>query len=141
MFKHKIRVIFTVLVLSLALVATAFAHSGRTDSGGGHRDNKNASGLGSYHYHHGYPAHLHPNGVCPYAQTENSSSVSPSSGYAEYISTVRNNVTIYVNGEKIDADNFLYNGTTYVSVRALTEAIDGEIDYDSTNKSITITIE
>ena len=45
----------------------AEAHSGRTDSHGGHRDNKNKSGLGSYHYHcGGYPAHLHTNGVCPY---------------------------------------------------------------------------
>lgn len=44
------------------------AHSGRTDSSGGHKDNKNKSGLGSYHYHcGGYPAHLHENGVCPYA--------------------------------------------------------------------------
>lgn len=49
-------------------VMEAQAHSGRTDASGGHRDNKNASGLGSYHYHcGGYPAHLHPNGVCPYA--------------------------------------------------------------------------
>lgn len=49
------------------LVTPAFAHSGRTDSSGGHRDNKNVSGLGSYHYHHGYGPHLHPNGICPYA--------------------------------------------------------------------------
>ncbi len=46
---------------------TAEAHSGRTDAQGGHHDYKNKSGLGSYHYHcGGYPAHLHPNGVCPY---------------------------------------------------------------------------
>lgn len=46
---------------------TVQAHSGRTDSSGGHRDNKNKSGLGSYHYHcGGHPAHLHNNGVCPY---------------------------------------------------------------------------
>lgn len=45
-----------------------FAHSGRTDSNGGHRDNKNKSGLGSYHYHcGGHPAHLHTKGVCPYS--------------------------------------------------------------------------
>ena len=45
----------------------AEAHSGRTDANGGHKDNKNKSGLGSYHYHcGGHPAHLHPNGVCPY---------------------------------------------------------------------------
>lgn len=50
-----------------ALATTALAHSGRTDSDGGHRDNKNKSGLGSYHYHcGGYPAHLHTYGYCPY---------------------------------------------------------------------------
>lgn len=48
-------------------VLVAEAHSGRTDRYGGHRDNKNKSGLGSYHYHcGGHPAHLHENGVCPY---------------------------------------------------------------------------
>ena len=49
-----------------------FAHSGRTDSNGGHHDYKNASGLGSYHYHHGLGPHLHPNGVCPYSSTSSS---------------------------------------------------------------------
>ena len=49
------------------LTISAEAHSGRTDSSGGHKDNKNKSGLGSYHYHcGGNPAHLHKNGVCPY---------------------------------------------------------------------------
>ncbi|MHB1483657.1 MAG: YHYH domain-containing protein [Saccharofermentanales bacterium] len=51
-----------VLVFSLSV----YAHSGRTDSSGGHRDTKNVSGLGSYHYHHGYGPHLHPGGICPY---------------------------------------------------------------------------
>lgn len=54
---------------------TVEAHSGRTDSRGGHKDNKNKSGLGSYHYHcGGYPAHLHENGVCPYSGSKTSSS-------------------------------------------------------------------
>lgn len=45
-----------------------FAHSGRTDSDGGHRDNKNKRGLGNYYYHcGGHPAHLHTNGVRPYS--------------------------------------------------------------------------
>lgn len=55
------------------------AHSGRTDSQGGHHDYKNKSGLGSYHFHHGYPAHLHDGGVCPYGGTDISSSSSGSS--------------------------------------------------------------
>ena len=55
------------LVLMLAMSGTALAHSGRTDSRGGHKDNKNKSGLGSYHYHcNGKPAHLHSGGICPY---------------------------------------------------------------------------
>ena len=59
---------------------TTYAHSGRTDSSGGHRDNKNASGLGSYHYHcGGYPAHLHENGICPYSSSSSTKSSSSSS--------------------------------------------------------------
>lgn len=58
-------------------IIIAQAHSGRTDSQGGHHDNKNKSGLGSYHYHHGYPAHLHPGGVCPYDNNSSGSAASP----------------------------------------------------------------
>lgn len=73
----RLKKILAALFLSLSICMTAVtvvvppitteAHSGRTDSQGGHKDNKNQSGLGSYHYHHGYPAHLHTGGVCPYA--------------------------------------------------------------------------
>lgn len=57
-------------LIIFSLIVTASAHSGRTDSSGGHKDNKNVSGLGSYHYHcGGYPAHLHTSGYCPYTDT------------------------------------------------------------------------
>ncbi len=64
------------IILSIILIySNAYAHSGRTDSSGGHKDNKNKSGLGSYHYHcGGHPAHLHPNGVCPYSSSNKSKS-------------------------------------------------------------------
>ena len=66
--KKVARVISILLILVLSCTVFSFAHSGRTDSNGGHRDNKNVSGLGYYHYHcGGHPAHLHPNGVCPYS--------------------------------------------------------------------------
>ena len=65
--KKVLLTITLLLVLSLVCIFGAFAHSGRTDANGGHRDNNNVSGFGSYHYHcGGYPAHLHSNGVCPY---------------------------------------------------------------------------
>ena len=64
------KILLTMMCVIVMLTNTAFvafAHSGRTDSSGGHHDNKNKSGLGSYHYHcGGYPAHLHENGYCPY---------------------------------------------------------------------------
>lgn len=64
----KITFLIISIVLLLVFPLNSFAHSGRTDSKGGHRDNKNKSGLGSYHYHcGGHPAHLHENGICPYA--------------------------------------------------------------------------
>ncbi len=67
------RILISVLLLFLIVFVpfTSFAHSGRTDSSGGHRDNCNQSGLGYYHYHcNGFPAHLHTNGECPYKRPE-----------------------------------------------------------------------
>lgn len=55
------RVIAIVFALT-AISCSAFAHPGRTDSDGGHFDRSD----GSYHYHHGYPAHDHVDGVCPF---------------------------------------------------------------------------
>ena len=54
------------LLLSAALLllfpASVFAHAGRTDANGGHFD----LSTGEYHYHHGFPAHQHTDGYCPY---------------------------------------------------------------------------
>ena len=64
--------LFTLFIL---LSFLAFSHPGRTDASGGHHDRKN----GGYHYHHGYPAHDHPNGVCSYESpksTKNNKSIS-----------------------------------------------------------------
>lgn len=65
--KRVVGFLSVLLVFCLIFSFSAYAHSGRTDSSGGHRDNKNKSGLGDYHYHcGGHPAHLHENGICPY---------------------------------------------------------------------------
>lgn len=65
------RVSKTILILVVAMLfcpVVSSGHSGRTDAAGGHRDNQNKSGLGSYHYHcGGNPPHLHDNGGCPYS--------------------------------------------------------------------------
>ena len=78
------------MLIFSAVPGTVQAHSGRTDASGGHHDNKNVSGLGSYHYHcGGYPAHLHSGGVCPYSSSSSSSAetviVSSGSGGGAFI--------------------------------------------------------
>lgn len=78
--KKKVVSILLISISIILLGANTYAHSGRTDSSGGHRDKKNKSGLGGYHYHcGGYPAHLHENGVCPYSSNKKTTSSSSSS--------------------------------------------------------------
>lgn len=56
------KLIWLVLIVLLATVTVSSAHSGRTDANGGHYNRA----TGGYHYHHGYEAHSHTNGACPY---------------------------------------------------------------------------
>ena len=72
--RKRIFSILTICTMILSLSLSAFSHGGRTDGSGGHKDNKNKSGLGGYHYHcGGYHAHLHNGGVCPYTGGASSS--------------------------------------------------------------------
>ena len=57
------------------------------DSNGGHHDYNNVSGLGSYHYHHGYDPHLHENGVCPYEGGGSTDSTPTAVTYDSYSNT------------------------------------------------------
>lgn len=50
------------LGLLILSAVVAYAHNGRTDYKGGHYVGETSE----YHYHHGYPAHDHSNGKCPY---------------------------------------------------------------------------
>ena len=76
--KISIYTMSAMLVFSTA-PGTVQAHSGRTDASGGHHDNKNVSGLGSYHYHcGGHPAHLHNDGICPYSSSATTANTSAS---------------------------------------------------------------
>ena len=85
----KLKKVLSVLSILVLIPTSIYAHSGRTDANGGHRDNKNVSGLGSYHYHcGGYPAHLHNNGVCPYKGSSTTSTGSSTSNSGATTSTV-----------------------------------------------------
>ena len=94
------------LILFIVFNLMSYGHSGKTDSQGGHYDHS----TGEYHYHHGYPAHQHPNGVCPYTtkttETEANTSIgkkhSSVSNYKTYIlNTVNNkNITRFIKNEQ-----------------------------------------
>ena len=62
MLKKKYNCVIKVLLVLIIMTSNVFGHSGRTDSNGGHYNRS----TGEYHYHHGYSAHQHPNGICPH---------------------------------------------------------------------------
>lgn len=82
-------IIILALVTLLCIPIIVSAHAGRTDSAGGHYD----TSTGEYHYHHGYPAHQHIDGVCPYNFDEktgwNSGSSSSGSSYSSNTTSQR----------------------------------------------------
>lgn len=76
---------FLTVCLILSFFSPASAHPGGTDEYGGHYNRS----TGTYHFHHGYPAHQHTGGVCPYDfddQTGEQSGSSSSSAPSETIS-------------------------------------------------------
>lgn len=71
--------VLLIAVLLLLLTVPAYAHPGKTDANGGHYNRS----TGEYHYHHGYPEHQHPGGICPYAYDDRTGySSGASSGFS-----------------------------------------------------------
>ena len=154
-FFKKISIYTMTAMLAFSTVpGTVQAHSGRTDSSGGHHDNKNVSGLGSYHYHcGGNPAHLHNGGVCPYsssaatADTSSTSAVSTttsegigtfkfSGGAAEYPFISRNGYELSWDKDfsKITADTTVNAVWTVIKPEKVT-SLTAEIQKNSIDLS------
>lgn len=78
-------------VFLLLIFFPVFAHPGRTDSSGGHYDRSS----GTYHYHHGYPAHQHidldGDGTldCPYKFDDQTSHSGSSSGLDALVESIK----------------------------------------------------
>ena len=136
----KKRILVSALLAVFVLFAfsgLALSHSGRTDAQGGHRDNKNVSGLGYYHYHHGYGPHLHPGGVCPYdtpsTTTQNTTTSKPKPIDYSY--------RVWVNGQRLSCPQAPYakNGSIMVPMRAIFEALGATVDWNDANQKVTAT--
>lgn len=120
-----------ITALTLAFITLfsfpAFGHSGRTDGSGGHKDNKNKSGLGSYHYHcGGNPAHLHINGVCPYSSSAKTTTTKSTTNTTSAKQVIDNslkaqvpNFSVFISGVDINTSSaeyppLLFSDVTYI---------------------------
>lgn len=137
--KQKRLVAFLILLMiGLVLPLNCIAHSGRTDSHGGHKDNKNASGLGPYHYHcGGNPPHLHDGGVCPYSSTAQTTTTS--SEQVEPSTTTTKSTQIQKTEPKIIAVKSIKTSKDNIEIFCgTTEKIDVTISPENaTDQSIT----
>lgn len=92
----------------MSFFIVSFAHRGKTDSEGGHYDHDS----GEYHYHHGYPAHQHINGVCEYDFNNNEDSTELH-GYAYIEKDKPTHTTEYVENTKVaNAYNYTFESDT-----------------------------
>lgn len=124
--RRKLTALLAAVLLLICLPLTAAAHSGRTDANGGHKDNKNKSGLGSYHYHcGGHPAHLHPDGVCPYDTDYEEPEPEPEIHHVD-------SVTIHCDRqEALPGENFSAKSEISPS-----DAVDGAVTWSSSNPEV-----
>lgn len=59
-------------------------------------------------------------------------------GLQKTIGVVMNKVNITVNGDKVEGDNILYDGTTYVPLRAIAEMLEKEVGWDGDTNTASI---
>jgi hypothetical protein len=59
-------------------------------------------------------------------------------GIKQTIEVVFNSVNLTVNGQKVQADNILYDGTTYVPLRKVADMVGKDVGWDGTTNSASI---
>lgn len=97
--KKQFSFLFLILVC-LCFCVNAFAHSGNTDSSGGHYDRS----TGQYHYHHGYPAHQHTGGTCPYNFVDKTGSLGGTTKQVDYLKSQIDDLEFETNALKKEND-------------------------------------
>lgn len=143
-----------ILLITIMACMPTMAHQGRTDGSGGHSDNKNKSGLGSYHYHcGGHEAHLHQGGVCPYSSnstqvtqtnTSNSTKTTNSTNATNTTKTTSSTPTynekainVTLNSQATSITGIAVAGTNLVELKTLCNKLGIAYTYDNTTKTIT----
>lgn len=60
------------------------------------------------------------------------------SGFREVVEVVFNSINLTVNGEKVEADTILHEGTTYVPIRDVGEMLGKEVGWDGKTNTASI---
>lgn len=56
-------------------------------------------------------------------------------GMWKNIPVLENDIEVVVNGKILNSDNFVYNDTTYLPLRAVSETVGLKVTYDGTNNT------
>lgn len=133
--------VLTIFVLFFISSPFTEAHSGRTDSSGGHNCSQKSISKGlcsGYHYHNGGSSSTKSSS----SSTKSSSSSSSSSNYikSSYApEPLLTTVDVYIdnNWKRYNPSAYMKNGTTLVPMRAIFEDLGATVEYNSSTKTIT----
>lgn len=121
--------LFVGFVLIALISLTAYAHPGRTDANGGHYDHS----TGEYHYHHGYPAHQHIDGVCPYDYDDQTNHNSSNSNHSQFTTPSpplnSDNIIINTSPPQIHAEKNINNSRASTQQSSSDRIIDVFINF------------
>ncbi len=131
--KFKVLAIITIAVTLNSSIT--FAHSGRTDSNGGHYNRK----TGEYHYHNGGSATKSSSSSTSSSTSSSSKNTSTSTKTTAKSSVRYTNLT--VNGENVNLDTKPFideNGRTMVPIAKIAEIFNATTEFDATTNTVTI---
>lgn len=134
----KLASVLTIFVLIMFSSSLAEAHSGRTDSNGGHNCSQKSISKGlcsGYHYHNGGSSSVNSSSKNNYTSGSSTNYSKPKYTPEPVLTTV----DVYIDDvlKYYDPSAYMKNGTTLVPMRAIFEDLGATIEYNGTTKTIT----
>ncbi|MEG0473699.1 MAG: copper amine oxidase N-terminal domain-containing protein [Solibacillus sp.] len=129
----KVALLIMMLSLFLSPSLIADAHSGRTDSNGGHNCSEKSKAKGlctGYHYH---------NGGSGSSSSSNSNYKAPKPTYVNAPKPTLIKADVYINNvaQNYNPSAYIKNGTTLVPMKPIFESLGATLTYDNTTKKVT----
>jgi hypothetical protein len=118
------KIICLVLLCMLTFTSVASAHSGRTDSSGGHNCSSKSISKGlcsGYHYHNGGGSNSTPSSSTSTPAVSESTTPKTKPKDKPVPDYTYSSITIYVNDSYVPVVSILYKNRTYIAVKDLPE--------------------